>query len=453
MTRVIIAPMIEMGNHMKRSEAGLEHRFRTARRSRRRLRLGALAAAFALVLSAFVASPAAATDYPSWDDLQKAKANTAAAADAVANIRALIAQLQDNVVATQAESVKRANELQEAQDRYDDAVRRADAIQAQADESKAKADAAAKQAGQLAAQLYRTGGTDLSANLVFDAKSGAKGTDKLLSKLGSMSKLVQRNSDVYAAANAAANTASLLGKQAKIAQDEREKLRIAAEQALDAAVAAQKAAEQALAESQAQSIVLDQQLKFMQDTQAQVAVDYQKGVEERARLAAEAAARAAAAAAASGGGPGAGLSGGWISDQGWAVPAGGRITDGYGPRPVICSGGACSGNFHYGADIGAGCGAPIYAANGGTVVYAGRNGTYGNWVQVDHGGGIRTGYAHIRDGGIFVRVGQHVDVGQNIASVGMTGAATGCHLHFEVFQNGTRINPFTFMANVGAPLG
>jgi murein DD-endopeptidase MepM/ murein hydrolase activator NlpD len=121
---------------------------------------------------------------------------------------------------------------------------------------------------------------------------------------------------------------------------------------------------------------------------------------------------------------------------------------------VICGNGSqCSGGFHYGADIGTGCGSPIYAASSGTVVYAGRNGTYGNWVQIDHGNGVRTGYAHIRDGGTFVAYGQSVDAGQNIASSGMTGAADGCHLHYEVFINGGRINPFPFMADRGVPLG
>ena len=60
---------------------------------------------------------------------------------------------------------------------------------------------------------------------------------------------------------------------------------------------------------------------------------------------------------------------------------------------------------HYGADIGTGCSAPIYAAAAGTVIYAGPLGTYGNFVKIDNGGGIATGYAHIRPGGIGVDVG------------------------------------------------
>ncbi len=417
-----------------------------------RARLAAIVVVSVVAFTGAIASPAAAIDYPSWDDLQKAKGNTAAAQAAVDNIRSVIAQMQQQVADLQAAAAARADELQVAQDKFDAATIRATQIQAQADASKAAADAATKQAGQLAAQLYRTGGNDLSANLVFE-KSGGKGADALLSKLGSMSKLGQRSSDIYKSAQIAANAAAALGAQAKVAQDEREKLRVAAEAALEAAVAAQKAAEEALAASQAKSIELDQQLKFMQDAQAKVAADYQAGVVERQRLAAIAAAAAAAAAAASGGGPGAGLGGGYISNQGWAVPASGRMTDGYGSRTSICTPGGCSGSFHYGADLAPGCSAPIYAAHSGTVVFAGSSGTYGNFVKIDHGSGIATGYAHIRSGGIFVSVGQQVDVGQNIASVGSTGASTGCHLHFEVFQGGNRINPVPFMASMGAPLG
>jgi murein DD-endopeptidase MepM/ murein hydrolase activator NlpD len=421
----------------------------------------------ALALAATLAgpvSPAQAVDYPSWQDVQNAKSNTASAANQVAEIQNLIANLQVQVQQTQAESEARGAELQVAQDKFDAAIRRANDLQAQADTSQATADTASRQAGQLASQLYRTGGTDLSVNLFLEGEKPGEGAGDILSKLGSMSKLVERSTSIYETAQAARNTAASQGDQAKLAQAERETLRVEAEAALAAAQAAADAAAAALADSEAKGIILDQQLKFMQDAQAVTAAGYEAGVAERKRIAEEAAAaaRAAAAAAAAaaanaprGGGSvaGPGLGGGYVN-SGWAVPASGRITDGYGYRQVICgNGNQCSGGFHYGADIGTGCGSPIYAANAGTVVYAGRNGTYGNWVQIDHGNGVRTGYAHIRDGGTFVSYGQWVDAGQNIASSGMTGAADGCHLHYEVFINGGRINPIPFMADRGVPLG
>jgi len=429
----------------------------------------ALATAIALVVTLVIpAVGAQAVDYPSWQDVQNAKSNTAAASAKVTEIQNLISNLQTQVAQTQAESEKRGAELQIAQEKFDDATRRASDLQAQADASKATADAATKQAGQLAAQLYRTGGTDLTVNLLLDGEASGTGADALLSKLGSMSKMVERSTGVYEEAQAATNSAQALGDQAKIARTEREALNVAAQAALAAAQAAAQAAANALAESQSKSVELAAQLAFMQDAQASTTAGYEAGVAERARLAAIEAARVAAAAAAAaaasranagsgggggGGSAGAGLGGGYISSQGWAVPASGRITDGYGPRAVICGSTGCSKGFHSGTDIGAGCGAPIYAAHDGVVTYAGPNGTYGNYVQIDNGGGVSTGYAHIRSGGTFVTNGQRVSAGQNIASVGMTGAATGCHLHFEVRTNGTQIDAQPFMASRGAPLG
>ncbi|MCY7404863.1 MAG: peptidoglycan DD-metalloendopeptidase family protein [Cryobacterium sp.] len=403
-------------------------------------------------------SSARAVDYPSWQDLQNAKANTASAAAQVTAIENLIAGLQERVQETQASAEKSANELEVAQQDFDDATRRAEDIQLQADASKATADAATKQAGQLAAQLYRTGGTDLSVNLFLEGQGDGADADLLLAKLGNMSKLVERSSDVYDEAQSATNNAQSLGDQAKLAQAERETLRLAAETALAAAQAAAESAANALAESQAKSVELEQQLQFMRDAQATTTAGYEAGVAERARLeairvaaaaaAARAAAAAAAAAAASSGG-----SGGSVSMSGWGVPASGRITAGYGPRSVICNGGECSGSFHYATDLGTGCGAPIYAAHAGVVTWAGRLGTYGNFVKISHGDNVSTGYAHIRDGGFSVSVGQTVSAGQLIASSGDTGAANGCHLHFEVWIGGNRINPVPFMADRGASLG
>jgi len=442
------------------------------RSTARRRALGVTGFVSAITLAATLASPmspAQAVDYPSWDDLQNAKSNTAAAASQVTEIQNLIAGLQSEVTRTQSEAEARGIELQTAQEKFDDASRRATDLQAQADTSKTEADAATRQAGQLAAQLYRTGGTDLSVNLFIDGQESSEGADELLSKLGSMSKLVERSSDVYEQAQTANNTAQSLGDQATIAQAERETLRIAAEAAMAAAQEAAEAAAGALAESEAKSIELEAQLQFMQDAEATTAAAYEAGVIERARIAAEEAERArqaaiaaAAAAAASSnsgssgaatGTAGAGLPGGQVGGQGWAVPAGGRITGGYGPRAVLCGGGSCSGGYHYGTDIGTGCSAPIYAAATGTVTYAGRYGTYGNFILISHGNGVETGYAHIRDGGIFVSVGQQVSVGQNIASSGTTGASTGCHLHFEVRLGGNRVNAVPFMSDRGAPLG
>ncbi|GAB3122175.1 hypothetical protein GCM10027056_12090 [Glaciibacter psychrotolerans] len=407
-----------------------------------------LTLALVLSLSLAPSGSAQAATYPSWDDLQNAKANTASAQAQVSAIQTLLVSLKAEVDRTAAEANARVAELQAAQDKFDEAARRATDLKDQADASKQEAETATRQAGQLAAQLYRSGGTDLSVNLILDEAGSGKGADELLAKLGSMSKLVERSSEIYAQAQTATNTAQALGDQAHVAQAERETLRIAAEAAMVKAQAASDAADAALTESQAKSVELDQQLKFMQDAQATTTADYEAGVVERERLRKE-----AENAGGGGGSAGPGLGGGYISSQGWAVPGSGRITDVFGPRPVICGNDGCSGGTHYGTDIGTGCYASIYAAHDGTVEYAGWYGTYGNFVLIDHGGGVKTGYAHIRDGGIFVNVGQQVSVGQNIASSGTTGASDGCHLHFEVRLWGERVNAQPFMASMGAPLG
>jgi murein DD-endopeptidase MepM/ murein hydrolase activator NlpD len=386
-------------------------------------------------------SPAFAATYPTWDELQAAKANTVAAAQAVDQIVSLIGQLEANAEATRAEAERRTDELIAAQQRYDDAVRRADEIQAQADSAATEADSAKRNAGQVAAQLFRTGSSDLNVNLMFDSGDAAA-TDELLAKLGSMDKMVERTSSIYEQAQAKANSATSLGEQAGVARGEREALRVAAEEALAAALEAQAAAEAALAESQAKKIELDQQLAFLRDTEATTTAQYQEG--ERIRQEEERKRREEAMRA---GSPGT------VVSSGWARPAAGRITSGYGSRASICTGGGCSNSFHYAVDLGTGCSAPIYAANSGVVRFAGWSGTYGNYVQIDHGGGVWTGYAHIRPGGTFVGQGQWVDAGQNIASSGTTGASTGCHLHYEVWVGGTRINPISFMGDRGVGLG
>ncbi|MEV1129099.1 M23 family metallopeptidase [Agromyces sp. NPDC049794] len=142
---------------------------------------------------------------------------------------------------------------------------------------------------------------------------------------------------------------------------------------------------------------------------------------------------------------------GQLSDQGWALPVAGRLTDGFGPRPNKPVAGV--NDFHRGTDLSASCGAPIFAATSGTVVQAARNGTYGNWVLIDHGSNVATGYAHLIDGGIAVSPGESVAAGQLIGAVGSTGASTGCHLHFEVRLGGIAVDAIPFMAARGITLG
>lgn len=138
---------------------------------------------------------------------------------------------------------------------------------------------------------------------------------------------------------------------------------------------------------------------------------------------------------------------GRLSAQGWTLPAVGRITSGYGPRPDRPIAGV--GATHYGTDLGAACGASVYAATSGIVAAVGEVGSFGNWILIDHGESIATGYAHVATGSTRVAVGERVDAGQVIAAVGSTGASTGCHLHLEVRLEGIRVDAVPFLESRG----
>lgn len=98
---------------------------------------------------------------------------------------------------------------------------------------------------------------------------------------------------------------------------------------------------------------------------------------------------------------------------------------------------------HSGIDIAAPYGTPIYAGEGGTVTYSGWYSGYGKCVIIQHASGLKTLYAHAS--ALFVVEGQTVTQGEYIADVGMTGIATGYHLHFEVISGTSRLNPINYL--------
>lgn len=122
--------------------------------------------------------------------------------------------------------------------------------------------------------------------------------------------------------------------------------------------------------------------------------------------------------------------------SGLIAPVPGRVTSGYGMRrhPILGY-----SRMHSGLDFRASYGTPIYAVTDGTVQFAGRNGGHGNYVRLNHGGGLGTGYSHMSR--IAVRSGQQVRRGQVIGYVGSTGLSTGPHLHYEMYRNGRPVNP------------
>jgi murein DD-endopeptidase MepM/ murein hydrolase activator NlpD len=123
-------------------------------------------------------------------------------------------------------------------------------------------------------------------------------------------------------------------------------------------------------------------------------------------------------------------------ESGLAMPAQGPITSYFGYRyhPILHF-----TRFHAGVDIGAGWGSPIVAAADGQVAAAGWAGGYGREVQIAHGGGMTSIYGHMSE--IVAQPGSYVRRGQLIGYVGMSGLATGPHLHFEVRMGGQPVNP------------
>lgn len=434
------------------------------------LTAGGIGILLAAATSGF-STPAFAAKYPSWDDVEKARANQALKSAEVSRIEGLIQSLEGDVEFKQAEADRLGQEHLVALEAFEDAAVRADVLQAQADEEAARADDAATKLGALIAQQYRTGNSDPTLELFFS--DSAANADDLLSRLGAMDQLVDANREVYAEAAGARDNARNLTEQAKIARDERDRRKVEAEQKMQAAQAAAAAALVALEAQNEHRDVLEAQLSALRDTTARTVADYQTGVEVRRRERAERLRREREAAAArareeerrrreeerrrqeeansggggnSGGNGGGGSSGGGqVQPSGWVRPAHGGITSGFGNRGTICRNGYCTSSGHRGLDFGAGCGSPLYAAGAGTVVFAGWSGAWGNYIKIQHGDGSITAYAHIMNGGYNVSYGQRVRAGQVIAYAGTTGASTGCHLHFEVYIGGVRVDPAPFL--------
>lgn len=441
------------------------------------------------LLSPGNATPASAavdlSQYPTWEDVQAAKNNESLKATEVANIQGLISTLQVNVETTQQASIDAGDAYYAANQEFLVQEFKATELQTAADNEKVTAEDANVKVGQVASQLYRSGGDDTALKLLF-AEDGSE-ADDLLNQLGQMDLLMERNQTIYETAFSANQTAQSLSDQAQVARDERDRLKTIAEEKWVEAQDAAIAAADALSAQQSNLITLEAQLEALQDETTNVTTQYEIGVEEKRkaeeeaerqriaeaqRRAEEAAAAAAAAQAerdriaaeeaanrpapvdpappappappeeSAGGGSQQG-------SNGWTRPSWGERTSGYGPRYAQCGANYCASGFHEGVDLASGCGSGIYAAQSGWVNYAGYNGGYGNYIRIDHGGGIATGYGHIQQGGILVSNGQWVNAGDMIALEGNTGNSFGCHVHFEVYSWGSTTNPIDFMAGVG----
>ncbi|KZC95571.1 MULTISPECIES: C40 family peptidase [Clavibacter] len=263
----------------------------------------------------------AATDYPSWADVQAAKANEADTQAAIDRVTQLATGLQES--ADQANTAamlagERYSQAQAAKDAQADKLKR---LQKKADEAQAAALTSRMRAGLLASHLARAGGQDLTASLF---TSDGDDADQLLRSLGTMSKLSESTQSVYQQALADRNSAASLSDQAQVAKDELGRLADEAQKSLDAAKSAAATAASAVAEQTRNSDQLIAQLALLKDSTSEIEAQYVQSLTQPAAPAAPAAAASGSGAGSSGGGAASGSSGG-------GAPSGGSSGGGAGP--------------------------------------------------------------------------------------------------------------------------
>jgi cell wall-associated NlpC family hydrolase len=244
--------------------------------------------------AAGVAAPAFADeDYPSWDEVAKAKESEATKAKEIENLTGLLVGLQDSSATASRSSQMAAEAYRVAQDDLDAATAREESLDKQSAVAQKAAETSKMRAGLIAAHLAKTGAQDLSLNLFLNGNTA----DDLLSQLGTASKLSEQSETIYRQAVQDKNTAESLIAQAASATAERKRLSAESkakyDSANDAALGAQAALDVELKKSQE----LYEQLALLKDTTADVEREYQTGLDAAASAAALAKAQAAAAAA------------------------------------------------------------------------------------------------------------------------------------------------------------
>lgn len=369
-------------------------------------------------------------------------------------VRAELAAAQAALAAAEKRDAELATELAVAREEEAKAVK---ALEAQA---KAEAQTRA-QLGRLAREAYSGSGmTGLSIALQADspdqfAERMAVAGAVMRSENSEVDRLVVARSEMRA------RTAKLTALRARTAE-----LKKLAAQVVEQRAAAQARAAAAEAE---QTRLVDEQttaLGVIKDKQAQEkdrlakAQAEQDQLEKILRARAEKARKAREAREArerrdraksgggsrggSGGGTSAGSGGSQTNRGGYlSYPVNARVTSGYGMRyhPILHY-----WRLHGGTDFGAACGTPLRAPADGTIVRAGWAGGFGNQIVVDHGyvRGVDLSSSMNHLSRIYVSSGR-VRRGQVIGLTGTTGLSTGCHLHFEVYQNGSRVNPMRWL--------
>lgn len=244
-----------------------------ARLNRRPLVAVSAAIAASLLLTVGIAGPVAADDYPSWDDVLAARQNEADTQAAIDQIESLIVDLESKAAELGRDAQIKGEAYNAAKNALDVASAKADKLDEQAKKAEAQAKESSRRAGQLVAQLARTGGGNLSVGLILSDDA-----DDLLGTLGTMSKVTEQAAAIYRQATQDRNNAQALTDQARIAEEERTDLAAQAETALAEAKAAADAAVARVNEQQAASDQMYAQLATLKGTTSDVEAGYLEGL-------------------------------------------------------------------------------------------------------------------------------------------------------------------------------
>ncbi|MFB9956471.1 peptidoglycan DD-metalloendopeptidase family protein [Cellulomonas denverensis] len=429
----------------------------------RRSASAALAAVLALLAGVVLAGPAAGDDL---DDQRaaaenKQSANAQQKADAEAALEGLNAEYADTAIALQevqaqlpaaqqalatAESTLAGYEREQAliASQLQDAEDQEATISATIEEDSARSDQIRTQVGQMARQAYQGGDTESSTlSLVMGAQSVEELTESYTAASTAQRAQSQVLDELTAVeANNRNSQARLTAVRERITElkEEADAKVAQAEEARQEAADRKAEVEDLIAQEQEKQEQLAAQKSAVEAQIAQIQAEADKIENELAAIGAEEQKRAAEAAAAAGQpapapGP---VTGAVFGNPTSINPI--HVTSEYGMRlhPIL-------GYYrlHAGIDLRTYCGTPIYAAKAGTVQWAKWRNGFGNQVMVNHGlyngSSLMTSYNHMTS--FVVSGGQSVSQGQLLGYSGNTGTSAACHLHFEVYVNGSTVNP------------
>ncbi len=272
-------------------------------------RFGMLSGAVVVLLATTGLTAAHGADYPTWDDIEAARADEAATAATIAQLDALLDGLQAEAARLGDEAVARAAESATASAAADAAEATAERLAREARDAAQDARRSAEVAAQFAAALYRSGGSDVTTTLLV---SGAEESDDLLYRLGALGRVGEQAALALERAELDRNTAQSLSDQAAVARDERDRLATEAQEAADRARAAADSADAAVADQQARLTLLYEQLASLKGTTVWLEQQYRIGQGNSGPGA--------------GGGSGGGSGGGGSGGGGFVVP-GNEVND------------------------------------------------------------------------------------------------------------------------------